>query len=52
MKRSVCGKRVTVLFSLAKNGFEPSLDRVKSDLKVASARSIPHWKLLTLDTGC
>jgi hypothetical protein len=54
LEQRVCGKPATVLFSSSKDTIEPSLARVKQDLKVASVRSIPQWKVLTLDTatGC
>lgn len=50
MKRRLCGKRATVFYSLSNGELEPSLDKVEQDLRVAGVRSIPQWKVLTLDT--
>ncbi len=49
-RRRICNKPATVLFSLSNGLFEPTLDQVEHELKVASKSSIPGWKVLTLDT--
>lgn len=50
IEQRACGKHAIVLFSLAKSLFEPSLARVKQDLRIAGVSSIPQWAVLTLDT--
>jgi len=51
LKRAVCGRPATVLYSTSYGDVEPSFKQVEQYLRVARSTTFPGWMVLTLDTA-